>query len=903
MRVKLSIGAKLVFLAGIPVLGALALAGLLWVQAQKGAEAAKALGSVEDLAALTKTISTLVDELQQERALQGIVLGHLSRVANPLTEEAVAEKHKTLAAEREKQLQSQRETTDKARQQLDNFLQARNVSALPERLQSAVAASGEMLKKLPEVRADREGKQYPINQLINYYGAVDDNLIRATSALSSLTDDGELLRNIAALVRVMQVKERASQERALLANVFAMDEFAPGAYKELVTLTTQSEVYVNGLRAEAKAEHVKAYEEQLNAPDTVTALAMREKALKTIDEPMAIDANEWFRVQDATVGGLRRLEHQLTEEVRAATLSKLQEIKRSMQQSLYVTIAVLLVSFTLAFVIARGITKSVAALTRVASHVTEKGDFKIRAVKTTHDELGHLTDALNHMLDGIQRRDDELAEYRHGLEQKVEERTQQLSERNRAMRMVLDNVQQGLATIRADGTLDTERSAILDQWFGVPDVTRRFTDHLSKGDTKIAANLAMGWEQVTEGFLPAELTLAQMPRRLEVNGQHFTLDYKPIDGTEPLKSALLVVNDVTEEVHLLAEQNKQREAIAIFERLMKDPQGFEDFIKETTVLVERIQNNRIDPQLIMRDIHTVKGNCGVSQISSISQVCHQVEEETESGALPSKQNVARIVEAWRAFQNRVSTLAGSSRAEVIELTTQEWSELQQLVESSASTNTILARLSALSCEPTRVRMERIGAAAKSTAEKLGKSGLVVQIDDRSMRLPAQTWVEFWTTLPHVVRNAVDHGIETAEARTAAGKSPYGTITLRTEHVPGSVKISIADDGAGVNWDRVRERAMRMGIPHAKQSDLEAALFFDGLSTRDAVTEVSGRGVGMAAVREAVQQLGGRIEVKSSAGKGTTFVFSFSDKLLVAPVDSAIHGPDSRQPNLRRSKFA
>jgi two-component system chemotaxis sensor kinase CheA len=336
---------------------------------------------------------------------------------------------------------------------------------------------------------------------------------------------------------------------------------------------------------------------------------------------------------------------------------------------------------------------------------------------------------------------------------------------------------------------------------------------------------------------------------------------------------------------------------------MKDPQGFEDFIKETTALVERIQNNRMDAQLIMRDIHTVKGNCGIFQIDSIARVCHHVEEHTETGSLPTKENVSQIVEAWRLFQKRVSSLAGSSRAEVIELTTQEWSELQSLVGQSAPYDVISARLTSLSCEPARTRLERIGSAAKSTAERLGKSGLVVKIEDIGLRLPTQTWVDFWTTLPHVVRNAVDHGIETNEARTAAGKTAHGTLTLRTDHAAGTVRISISDDGAGVNWDGVRERAMRMGLPYSKQADLEAALFTDGLSTREAVTEISGRGVGMAAVREAVQQLGGRIEVKSSPGKGTTFVFSFSDRLLVAPLDSGIHGPDSRQPNLRRSKFA
>jgi two-component system chemotaxis sensor kinase CheA len=90
--------------------------------------------------------------------------------------------------------------------------------------------------------------------------------------------------------------------------------------------------------------------------------------------------------------------------------------------------------------------------------------------------------------------------------------------------------------------------------------------------------------------------------------------------------------------------------------------------------------------------------------------------------------------------------------------------------------------------------------------------------------------------------------------------------------PGHVIIEVVDDGAGIAWDKVRERAERQALPHATATDLQAALFADGLSTRDIVTDTSGRGVGMGAALEAIRRLGGRVCVESASGKGTSVRF-------------------------------
>lgn len=121
---------------------------------------------------------------------------------------------------------------------------------------------------------------------------------------------------------------------------------------------------------------------------------------------------------------------------------------------------------------------------------------------------------------------------------------------------------------------------------------------------------------------------------------------------------------------------------------------------------------------------------------------------------------------------------------------------------------------------------------------------------------------------------IDHGLESPSERLAASKPIVGTIKLSASTDGNLLKISISDDGQGINWDRVRQRAMSFGLEHHSQERLVDALFHDGLSTSEMVTELSGRGVGLSAVRQACSQVNGTITVESSQRAGTAFVFTF-----------------------------
>ncbi len=143
-------------------------------------------------------------------------------------------------------------------------------------------------------------------------------------------------------------------------------------------------------------------------------------------------------------------------------------------------------------------------------------------------------------------------------------------------------------------------------------------------------------------------------------------------------------------------------------------------------------------------------------------------------------------------------------------------------------------------------------------------------------------------LTHVIRNAVDHGIERPDVRRKAGKPSGGTLTLRAFHEGGQVNIEVRDDGAGLNVERIRAKAIEKGLISAQQasrlSDREVwnLIFLPGFSTAEQVTNVSGRGVGMDVVKSNIEKIGGTVDVSSVAGRGSTLRMKIPLTLAIIP---------------------
>lgn len=216
--------------------------------------------------------------------------------------------------------------------------------------------------------------------------------------------------------------------------------------------------------------------------------------------------------------------------------------------------------------------------------------------------------------------------------------------------------------------------------------------------------------------------------------------------------------------------------------------------------------------------------------------------------------------------------------------------------------------------PMSFAFNRFPRVVRDLADKLGKD-LELVIEGGATEIDKGLIEKLVDPLTHLIRNSVDHGIEMPDVRQAAGKPATGTVILNAEQRGGSIIITITDDGAGLNRERILAKAMSNGLdvsedmPDAKVWPL---IFEAGFSTAEAVTDVSGRGVGMDVVRRNIESIGGAVEIESHAGKGSVFrirlpltlaivdgmCVSVTDQTFVIPLTNII---ESMQPTKEQIK--
>ncbi len=191
--------------------------------------------------------------------------------------------------------------------------------------------------------------------------------------------------------------------------------------------------------------------------------------------------------------------------------------------------------------------------------------------------------------------------------------------------------------------------------------------------------------------------------------------------------------------------------------------------------------------------------------------------------------------------------------------------------------------------------QRMSRLVRDLARKTGKQAELEAIGGET-ELDRNVVEELADPLMHMVRNAADHGLETPEERRAAGKDPVGRIRLRASHQAGHIVIEIADDGRGLDREKILEKARRTGLVDdgAGLSDREVfnCIFHPGFSTASQITDVSGRGVGMDVVKKQIQKLRGHVEIESVPGKGTSFFLRLP--LTLAIIDGLVVGVGSER---------
>jgi len=474
---------------------------------------------------------------------------------------------------------------------------------------------------------------------------------------------------------------------------------------------------------------------------------------------------------------------------------------------------------------------------------------------------------------GIRRAMLDVVELNATLEQRVQDRTLALENRERAMQLVLDSMGEGLLSADLEGRLLAERSKAVTAWFGEPSSAEtKVADFLFPDDPRGRTAFTMAFGQLVEDILPFELNEAQMPRRIVRDDRHFDIAYRQVFEAGTFRKILLVVSDVTEKVASERAGREAKEHEAVIAGLLRDKSGFRRGIQECEQLLVDIVSET-DLTTLKRKVHTLKGNASICGFASVAELCHKIEDRmAEAGGAFAASDGAELTTLWRSRLRGVEEYLSGDAAEMLEVHEAQHSALLSALRERRDYGEIISFVTSWTWGRTSEYLTRLRAQAERVASRLDKP-IQVTVEHGALRVPPAYLDGFWPSLMHVVRNAVDHGIEATEAREAAGKDRIGHLRLITRIEEGTrFVIRVADDGGGIDFDAVVAAVRRRGLE--VPADVTEALFMDGVSTREDVTDISGRGVGMGAVRAACIEAGGTLRVRSARGEGTDFEFSF-----------------------------
>jgi two-component system chemotaxis sensor kinase CheA len=548
----------------------------------------------------------------------------------------------------------------------------------------------------------------------------------------------------------------------------------------------------------------------------------------------------------------------------------------------------------------RQITRPLTRMQSMMSEIASSQDFTRRVPVGRMDEIGRSIVAFNEMIE------------------KIQQSSAQLKRKTADIQAMLQNMQQGILTIVDGARIHAEYSAYLEAIFetqeiaGQPVMDLVFShsgldaDTLSQVDAAIHA--CLGEDSINFAFnqhlLVNEITRTMPDGRRKI----LDLSWSAItDETDTVVRLMLCVRDVTELRELAAEAGEQKRQLEIIgEILAVSEEKFHHFVESSTSFIQK--NERIISQdacpdhaalaELFRNMHTIKGNARTYRFQHLTGVAHEAEQrydalrrgEHEAGWDPQAliDDLARVKEALTHYAtiSEVSLgrrLAGSridtSRYVPIERDYLEES-LRQLDHANAGDlrslqamrDSVRRTLRLAGTERVDDMLSGVLDSLPSLAKDLGKAEPIVRIDDHGYRLRREAGPLLTNVFMHLLRNAVDHGIETPEERAAQQKPAAGTILIDVNVASGdgALQVTLADDGRGLALAHIRRIAVERGWIEAgadlDDDTIASFIFRSGFSTASAVTDISGRGVGMDAVRDFLAREGGSIALHFADGR-------------------------------------
>ncbi len=527
-----------------------------------------------------------------------------------------------------------------------------------------------------------------------------------------------------------------------------------------------------------------------------------------------------------------------------------------------------------------------------------------------------------------------IAEQNATLEKRVAERTAQLSQKTADINAMLQNMKLGVSTVIPGNRIHPEYSNYLRTIFCIDDLANKDLVESLFGRSSLGADAKdqvhaalaaiLGEEPLMFDFnghlLAREMTLATDDGTRKI----VQLDWSPIVNEESgtVEKVLLITQDVTQLRELELASAKQKEELDIIARIIRIPAGkFNDcvdsarsFLATNRTLIQEARGRDAETiAALFRNMHTIKGNARTFEFTQITDAAHRAEQTYDhlrkdpnaiwhAGSMLSELGAVEAAVARYVAVNEEKLGRKGRAAELLTsrgsfVANDELARLRAMTASLAAAHPgpDMARLRQAVDALGLISLERLVAgsvdALASLAGELKKPVPVVDLINGGFGFNNQFAEALKSSFVHLMRNSLDHGIETPEERRAVHKPEQGQVRFSCVQRAGAVELRIGDDGRGLPLHRLYEKGLAAGLfdPARRPTRQEVAdlIFRSGLSTAAAVTQVSGRGVGMDAVRTFLEQQGATIRIELS-GCGTELDYTPFEFVIEAASTACAH---------------